>query len=98
MRIIDEHEARIAELEQTISELIAANKALAESAQGFKVHCPAVTQSYVQRLRDSRPQDWPGDFHLENGNYYSKCRCGRDFTGHKRRVVCRICAALNTDD
>ena len=40
----------------------------------------------------SRPQDWPEDFSHENGNYENRCaRCRRSFTGHKRRVVCRIC-------
>lgn len=36
--------------------------------------------------------DWPEDFPGENGNYQNKCRvCGRLFTGHKRRVVCKLC-------
>lgn len=37
--------------------------------------------------------DWPEDSALENGNYTSACvTCGLAFTGHKRRVVCKVCA------
>jgi hypothetical protein len=38
-------------------------------------------------------RSWPEDFEHENGNYCCKCcQCGKMFTGHKRRVVCRVCA------
>jgi hypothetical protein len=41
----------------------------------------------------SPPGDWPEDSGHENGNYQNRCvECGRTFTGHKRRVVCRACA------
>lgn len=41
-------------------------------------------------------RDWPEDFPHENGNYFSKCvKCGHYFKGHKRRVVCNICAEPN---
>jgi hypothetical protein len=37
--------------------------------------------------------DWPEDSGHENGDYENRCvQCGRTFTGHKRRVVCRVCA------
>lgn len=45
----------------------------------------------------SQPQspasgDWPEDFPHENGNYQRECIfCGAMFTGHKRRVVCKLC-------
>lgn len=38
------------------------------------------------------PRDWREDFTHENGNYEcSCCLCGGSFTGHKRRVVCKLC-------
>lgn len=37
--------------------------------------------------------DWPEDFGHENGCYECHCAiCGVEFDGHKRRVVCRVCA------
>lgn len=40
-----------------------------------------------------REFDWPEDFHYENGNYWNKCiECEREFRGHKRRVLCKLCA------
>jgi hypothetical protein len=39
-------------------------------------------------------RDWPEDFELENGNYVRRClTCSHTFFGHKRRVVCKTCAA-----
>lgn len=39
--------------------------------------------------------DWPEDFVHENGNYMRKCiECGNTFSGYKRRVVCKKCAAI----
>jgi hypothetical protein len=38
-------------------------------------------------------RDWVEDFSYENGNYENRCcRCMSLFIGHKRRVVCKICA------
>ena len=38
-------------------------------------------------------RDWEDDFQYENGNYFHKCDiCGKEFIGHKRRVVCKVCA------
>jgi hypothetical protein len=40
-------------------------------------------------------RDWQEDAGHENGNYSCHCiGCGRDFTGHKRRVLCRVCADI----
>lgn len=37
--------------------------------------------------------DWPEDFKHENGNYECACdMCGDHFKGHKRRVICKVCA------
>lgn len=36
--------------------------------------------------------DWPEDFSHENGNYWCICSlCHANFTGHKRRLVCKAC-------
>jgi hypothetical protein len=40
-------------------------------------------------------RNWPEDFEHENGNYSCACHsCLREFTGHKRRVTCKSCAAI----
>ena len=39
-------------------------------------------------------RDWKDDFQHDNGNYECMCfECGRNFYGHKRRVVCKVCAS-----
>lgn len=44
-------------------------------------------------LADDR-RNWTEDFSHENGNYQCTCcLCGHFFIGHKRRVVCKLCAA-----
>ena len=46
-------------------------------------------------LKDSTYEErsWPEDYAHENGNYTcSCCNCGRQFTGYKRRVTCKVCA------
>lgn len=47
-------------------------------------------------LKDSThaERSWPEDASHENGNYSVVCgNCGRLFTGHKRRVLCKVCSA-----
>jgi hypothetical protein len=42
----------------------------------------------------SGPRDWVADRSHENGNYSCTCiLCGHLFVGHKRRNVCKECAA-----
>lgn len=37
--------------------------------------------------------DWPEDFPHENGDYSNRCcYCQCEFRGHKRRIVCKVCA------
>lgn len=39
-------------------------------------------------------RDWPQDALMDedNGAYWHRCAvCGKEFTGHKRRPVCRVC-------
>ena len=41
--------------------------------------------------------DWVEDFPHENGNYTNQCcHCKKEFIGHKRRVVCKMCD-MNSD-
>ena len=38
-------------------------------------------------------KDWPEDFDDENGQYCNRCfYCGELFLGHKRRIICKVCA------
>jgi len=38
------------------------------------------------------PENYPEDYHLENGNYVNACiKCGKYFYGYKRRVICKVC-------
>lgn len=50
---------------------------------------PAADPFQVPKL----PGNWPEDASHENGSYECKCwTCGMPFYGHKRRVVCKVCA------
>lgn len=41
-------------------------------------------------------RDWPEDSSHENGNYFCTCfQCGKIFIGHKRRVICKLCASVS---
>lgn len=41
-------------------------------------------------------RNFPEDKALENGNYTNLCcNCGKWFTGHKRRVLCKLCLHKN---
>lgn len=43
-------------------------------------------------------RSFPGDFHLENGNYMCLCiRCKQKFIGYKRRVYCNMCEVIIQD-
>ena len=40
------------------------------------------------------PRNWSEDFSHENGNYFCRCiECKKMFIGHKRRVICKVCAS-----
>lgn len=46
-------------------------------------------------------RDWTEDRNFENGNYCSTCcKCGKQFIGQKRRVICKICseAPVSTEE
>lgn len=43
---------------------------------------------------EGKSRDWTEDFSHENGNYQNVCcKCASHFMGHKRRVICKQCAA-----
>lgn len=43
-------------------------------------------------------RDWTEDFEYENGMYRNKCiKCEHEFTGYKRRLICKICATSKAD-
>lgn len=48
----------------------------------------------MTNMRSDNPEcDWPEDFEHENGNYQCHCmNCNKLFTGHKRRVRCKVCS------
>lgn len=48
------------------------------------------------RARHAALRDWREDFAHENGSYQcSCCICEQEFIGHKRRVVCKVCAGFD---
>lgn len=64
-------------------------------ARAIEAECAKVPEGW-KLLKDSTHEErsWPEDSGHENGNYYCLCHnCGRQFTGHKRRVTCKVCAA-----
>ena len=62
-----------------------------ETANSIK---PDVSGSFFVRGGAGASEgDWDEDFTHENGNYMNKCiDCKEMFIGHKRRVVCKVCA------
>jgi hypothetical protein len=56
---------------------------------------PAVPKGW-KLLKDTTHEErsYPEDSQHENGNYSCGCCvCLREFVGHKRRVICKVCAA-----
>jgi hypothetical protein len=49
------------------------------------------------KLASVDERSYPEDADHENGNYFCEClECQRQFVGHKRRQVCKVCAAAPT--
>lgn len=66
--------------------------------QGAKLYThpiPAVPEGYkLLKNTTHEERSYPEDASHENGNYFNVCHeCLREFTGHKRRGICRACAA-----
>lgn len=58
---------------------------------------PAI-DTKVSRFTKGAIQDWPEDFHRENGMYMHSCpHCGHFFVGHKERWICRLCGKEEMD-
>lgn len=75
-------------------ELIGALNAMAQAAiHHFGKQPPAETTGRQDGEKITEA-DWTEDFGRENGDYLNQCsECGVQFCGHKRRVICRVCAA-----
>lgn len=55
---------------------------------------PPVANCPMRVLVPSLPGNWPEDASHENGDYECLCYiCQKPFYGHKRRVVCKVCAS-----
>lgn len=62
---------------------------------------PQAVQTGWKLLKDTTREErsWAEDAAHENGSYFCECmECGRQFIGHKRRVVCKSCAAAPSPD
>ena len=58
---------------------------------------PAVGEGAESMFPDAH--NWPEDAAQENGSYCNTCsECKRVFIGHKRRVMCRVCANAPAPD
>lgn len=65
---------------------------LAKAARGVPA-ASAVPPGWPEHLGQPKPGDWPEDATNENGCYQNHCvGCGHTFTGHKRRIECKVCA------
>lgn len=69
----------------------------------LSAHAQATVSAIVPQgyslLKNStfKERAWPEDLNHENGVYYCDCCvCGRQFQGHKRRVLCRVCTNETT--
>ena len=71
----------------TAERIIVALKAVQPEAR------PSIPDGY-SLLKNStfEERSWPEDVSHENGSYYCECCiCRRQFQGHKRRVLCKVC-------
>ena len=72
----------------------AAHKLLAHKAE-MRLYEHLFTQPEGYKLLRSTTHEersFPEDATSDNGSYYNTCcECGRQFTGHKRRIVCKVC-------
>lgn len=54
---------------------------------------------YIDPFRTLAACNWEEDYPHENGNYINTCiECKMPFKGHKRRVICKICAGPNWEE
>lgn len=58
---------------------------------------PKVAGAVDERFPPREARNFPEDASHENGNYSNTCYlCGREFTGHKRRITCKACETART--
>lgn len=63
------------------------------NAAVYRLALEALDQRARGYLMPDEAWNWTIDSAHENGNYMRTCMfCHRSFMGHKRRVVCRVCA------
>lgn len=79
--------------------LAALHAALSQPAPGVTSEPPIASDASVATpaptVVSPGARDWPEDFLHENGNDQNFCsQCSHLFIGHKRRVVCKVCATL----
>ena len=56
------------------------------------IGCIKISKELLEEIQLTR--NWKEDFTHENGNYNCICiQCKNEFTGHKRRVICKICSS-----
>lgn len=56
------------------------------------IHLPKTEATVNADAQPAPTKDWTEDAGHENGKYECRCcECGSRFTGHKRRVVCKVC-------
>ena len=93
--LIAEFESRL-ESNLHINSTMGEERQLIEAWKAWNRRAEAVPEGY-KLLKDTTEDErsWVEDREHENGNYYNLCgHCGRQFIGHKRRVVCKSCATL----
>lgn len=91
---------------QTQTYVIDAERAIVKAYGDIQGHDtdalhPSVRPTTGMRGRTSAPgalpHDWTEDFPGENGNYQCRCmECEALFYGHKRRLICKVCAKRST--
>lgn len=67
------------------------------AAETVPLFAAPVVQPGYKLLKDSTHDErsWSEDSSHENGAYFCLCHhCGRQFTGHKRRVTCKVCTGV----
>lgn len=79
--------------EEVLERMDAAAQQLARPPYAHLVSAVVMGMELIKAQPDIPPNgDWLEDFEHENGMYTCRCiMCGTHFTGHKRRVICKIC-------
>ena len=100
---VDARDAYLAEAKR-LAQLHACEKALESLKSDDAPDSEKTLHTLMEHLRNQpegyrllrstthEERSFPEDATSDNGNYYNTCcECGRQFTGHKRRIVCKVC-------